>query len=156
VQGQGTAEVAEETPPEMKGDPEPVTETDEAKAEPVEAAPLPPAVTLSEIHVAPGATCRAALFDPALRELRPLAWTPEGFPPSTFAPSLCGIALATADGSPPPALTVTPEDAFLIAEAPPGSLHAILREGVQNVVYTFPDPRDGATQPLSHEINTSN
>jgi len=116
----------------------------------------PPPLTLSEIHAAPGASCRAALFDPAQRHLTPLLWTPEGFPPSTFAPDLCGMALATTDGSPPPALTVTPSNAFVIADAPSGSVHALLSAGVQNVVYTFPDPRDGATQPLSHEIKQPN
>lgn len=130
--------------------------TDAPPAEPTEAAPPAPNITLAEIHAVDGATCRRALFDPALRRLQPLNWAPEGFPTSTFAPTLCGIALTTPDGSPPAAATATPPDAFLPADAPTGSLHLFLRAGLQNVLYTFPDPRDGASTPLSHEIKAPN
>jgi hypothetical protein len=155
-----TAEAKAEKDTDLTGE-EPTAEKSTPKAEditaePVETMPTPPPVTLSEIHARPGATCRAALFDPETRDLKPLAWTPNGFPPSTYTPGLCGIALATGDGGTPPPLTTTPPDAFLIVDAPPGSLHAILREGVQNVVYTFPDPRDGATLSLRHEITAPN
>ncbi len=150
-----TSDPAEVTTPE----PETTDSGDSVKAtqvDPPQPLPAPPAVTLAEIHAIDGATCRTALFDPAQRRLQPLNWASGGFPTSTFAPSLCGIALATADGSQPASPAATPPDAFLPADAPPGDLHLFLRAGLQNVVYTFPDPREGATQPLSHEIKAPN
>jgi hypothetical protein len=136
--------------------PETAANTETTPADPTEAPPPAPNITLAEIHAVDGATCRRALFDPALRRLQPVNWGPEGFPTSTFAPTLCGIALTTPDGSPPAAPTASPPDAFLPADAPTGSLHLFFRTGVQNVVYTFPDSRDGASTPLSHEIKAPN
>jgi hypothetical protein len=135
---------------------DPPAEPEPEAATPAPAAKLPPPITLSEIHAAPGATCRSALFDPAQRILKPLDWTTKGFAPTTFTPTLCGIALVTADGTPPPVPTATPPGALLDAGAPLGSLHLFLRLDAQNLVYTFPDPREGATAPLTHEIQAPN
>lgn len=122
------------------------------------AQPPQPGVALFEIHASAGNTCRAALFDPALRETKAVPWAPEaGFAVTTFEPSLCGVMLSgTADGR-FAEIAVQPEDAFVSAEAPANTRLMFLREGVQNAVYSFPDPgADADSAPLSHEIISPN
>jgi hypothetical protein len=124
-----------------------------AETEAEAAAPPQPAVQISEIRAAAGGSCRAALFDPARRTLHPVLWGPDGFAPTQADPALCGIVLSSSGGSSPPAVQSDPRDAFVEASGAAGTSVLFLREGVRNVVYTFPDPNGGAVDaPIRHQI----
>jgi hypothetical protein len=55
-----------------------------------------PAALIEEVRATPGASCRAALFDPALRALRPVPRHAAGYAALALDPLLCGIALRPA------------------------------------------------------------
>ena len=138
-----------ETPP----DPEPVNPPPEeiAQTEP----PGPPeGVTLTLLRPAPGATCRSALFDAARRVAEPVAWIDGAYAPTPLDPTLCGISVST--GGTAPAVTAEPADAFVTAPGPDSARVLFLRDGVRNVVYSFPVSTNGAQDaPIRHELVSS-
>ncbi|MGL4236179.1 hypothetical protein [Tabrizicola sp.] len=144
-----------EDPANPEGSPTPPAETpaqNEAEVTPP-TTPSQPGIQLAEVRVAEGGSCRSALFDPARRTLQPVMWGPEGFAPTPADPTLCGIVLSSSDGSAPPSVQSDPPGAFVEASGAAGTTVLFLREGVRNVVYTFPDPNGGAGDaPIRHQI----
>lgn len=112
-----------------------------------------PSVALFEVRARPGSSCRTALFNPPERILTPVPWAENGFPPTRYGASLCGIALSAGTGAAVPSISPEPPSAFVEAPSHDGARTFFLRGAVQNAVYTFPDPDRGPeAPPLRHSI----
>ena len=134
-----------------KPDVEPSTQAAQALETP--AADTPVAV-IEEVRAAPDANCRAALFDPDLRVLRPVPHDGADYAALALDPLLCGVALrpATAEAS-LGSVASDPPDAFVAAPSGIGALVLFLSGPLQDVVYAVPVVLgDGSPVMVEHRL----
>ncbi len=140
--------------------PEPSTAEPPA-VEPPAPEPPAPAALIEEVRAAPGSSCRAALFDPGRRVLRPVPREGVGYAALPLDPQLCGVALHPAAGAtlgpaeanPPGALVAAPSAAAAGGPSGDGAAVLFLSGPPRDVVYAVPVRLgDGASTTVEHRL----
>ncbi len=149
--GSGPATPEPEPEPDSRADLQPSVQAPQAPDSPAAGAS---AALIEEVRAAPGASCRAALFDPALRALRPVPRDGAGYVALPLDPLLCGVALrpAAAGASLGP-VAADPPGAFVAAPSEDGALVLFLSGAPRDVVYAVPvTAGDGPPVTVEHRL----